>query len=138
MAKQKNTLPQFVPMLHGTMDSPAWLALTPYAKALYPFLKRRAGYGGSNNGSVTCSVREAAAYLGAHRDTATKALRELQQKGFVVAVRIGCLGVNGEGKATTWRLTEIGTPANSRPTKEFLQWSEGNDFPVAEGKRRAA
>lgn len=138
MGKQKDKLPQFTPLLHQTTDCEAWLALTAYAKALYPFLKRRAGYGGKSNGAVTCSVREAAAYLGTHKDTATKALQELQRKGFIVAVRIGCLGVNGEGKATTWRLTELGTPANPRPTKEFLAWSPDSEFPVAEGRRRAA
>lgn len=139
MGKRKgDKLPQFTPILHGTMDCEAWLALTPYSKALYPFLKRRAGYSGNSNGSVSCSVREAAAYLGTHRDTAAKALQDLQRKGFLVAVRIGRLGVNGEGKATTWRLTEMGTPADPRPTKEFLCWSTGNDFPVAEAKRHAA
>lgn len=139
MAKRKgDKLPQFTPMLHQTMDCEAWLALTPYSKALYPFMKRRAGYSGNSNGAVSCSVREAATYLGASVATAARALRELQRKGFIVAVRIGRLGVSGEGKATTWRLTEMGTPANPRPTKEYLSWSPGNDFPIAEVKRRAA
>lgn len=138
MAKRKDKLPQFVPLLHKSMDTPAWLALTPYAKALYPLLKRRAGYGGKNNGSVTCSVREAADYLNVSVATGSRALKELQRKGFLVAVRVGCLGVAGEGKATTWWLTELGSPGNPRPTDDYLSWSEGNDFPVAEGKRRAA
>lgn len=139
MAKRKiDRLPQFVPLLHQTMDCAAWGALTPFAKALYPFVRRRVNFGGENNGSISCSVREAAAYLGVHRNTAARALKELQAKGFIVAVVIGRLGVSGEGKATTWRLTEMGTPANRTPTKEYLHWSEGNDFAVAEVKRRAA
>lgn len=101
MAKRKvGSLPQFVPMLHQTMDCEAWLALSPTAKALYPFIKRRAGHQGRSNGEVICSVREAAAYLGVHKDTAARALQDLQRKGFLVAVRVGCLGINGEGKST--------------------------------------
>jgi hypothetical protein len=126
--------PPFVPLLHQTMDTPGWLALSPWAKALYPFLKRRAGYNGNRNGSFSCSVREAAEYLKCHRDTAAEALADLQRKGLSVAVHIGCLGVSGEGKATTWRLTELGTPSVSRPTKEFAAWHPGADHPVAKGK----
>ncbi|WP_306753861.1 helix-turn-helix domain-containing protein [Paracoccus actinidiae] len=140
MAKRKKvgTLPQFVPMLHQTMDCEAWQALTPPAKALYPFIKRRAGHHGASNGAVICSVREAAGYLGVHKDTAARALQDLQRKGFIVAVHVGCLGINGEGKATTWRLTEMGAFGEHRPSKEFERWSPGNDYPVAEGKRHAA
>ncbi|WP_277019457.1 hypothetical protein [Paracoccus hibiscisoli] len=139
MAKKKpEKLSQFVPLLHQTMDCAAWWALTPFAKALYPYVRRRVSFGGENNGKISCSVREAAAYLGTSIATAAKALRELQAKGFIVAVTIGRLGVSGEGKATTWRLTEMGTPANRMPTKEYLSWSAGNDYPVAEVKRRAA
>lgn len=130
--------PSFVMLLHQTMDCKAWGALTPYAKALYPYVRRRVSYGGENNGAISCSVREAAAYLGTSIATAAKALRELQAKGFIVAVTVGRLGVSGEGKATTWRLTEMGTPANRTPTKDYEKWSDGNDFPVAESKRRAA
>lgn len=139
MAKRKiDKLPQFVPLLHQTMDCQAWAALTPFAKALYPYVRRRVSFGGENNGAISCSVREAAAYLGTSIGTAAKALKELQAKGFIVAVVIGRLGVSGEGKATTWRLTEMGTPANRMPTKEYLNWSEGSDYPVAEVRRRAA
>lgn len=132
---KKGSLTQFTPMLHQTMDCAAWIALSHSAKALYPFIKRRAGYSGNNNGSALCSVREAAAYLGMHKDTATKALQDLQRKGFIVAVSVGCLGVTGEGKATTWRITELGTPTNTLPSKDYTKWSEGNNFPVAEGRR---
>ena len=51
------------------------------------------------------------------------------------AKTVGCLGVTGEGKATTWRVTELGTPTNHLPSKDYTNWSEGNDFQVAEGKR---
>jgi DNA-binding transcriptional MocR family regulator len=121
-------------MLHQTMDSPAWLALSPWAKALYPLLKRRAGYGGNSNGRVHLSVREAATYLNAHRNTAAKAFHELQARGFIVPRRIGTLGTTGAGVSTAWRLTELGTSENPRPTKEYLRWQPGADFIVQKGK----
>jgi hypothetical protein len=32
---------QFVPLLHATLDSPAWKAMSPGARILYLALKRR-------------------------------------------------------------------------------------------------
>lgn len=125
---------QFVPLLHSTMDTPAWRALTPYAMALYPYLKRLAGHSGGRNGTVACAVREAADYLGVSKTAAGDALHDLQAKGFLVVSTIGTLGVSGHGKASTFRLTEIGTPVEPRPTKEFLEWKPGSDFPVKKGR----
>lgn len=140
--KSKQPREQFVMLLHQTTDCPAWLALSVYAKALYPVLRRRAGYAGISNGTMSCSVREAADYLGVSNATATRAFWELQRKGFIVAMQVGRLGVTGEGKATTWRLTELGWSGDPRPSKEFLKWTPGNDFPVAKGvanrRRKAA
>lgn len=66
-----------------------------------------------------------------------RAFRELQAHGFIVATQIGHLGVEGQGKATTWRLTEIAAPG-IKPTKEFLAWKPGCSFPVAAGNKPAA
>lgn len=135
--RRREKLPQFVPMLHRTMDSPAWLALSHYAKALYPALKRRASAGGSKNGNFSMSVREAAEYIGCDKNTASKALDDLQAKGFLVPRKIGSIGANGMGNATIWRMTELGTPDSHSPSAEFLVWTPGNDFPVKKGKRPA-
>lgn len=126
---------RFVPMDEAMMDTPAWIALSVHAKALYPGIKRRAGVLGAKNGEFSYSVREAAAYLKCDKNTAAKALAELQSKGFIVAVVIGHLGMTGVGKATIWRLTEWALPGRSGPTNDFQKWSDGNDFPVAKGKR---
>lgn len=133
--KRREKLPQFVPMLHRTMDCPAWLTLSPAAKALYPALKRRAGAGGIKNGRLSMSVREAADYLGVGKNTAQKVLHELQAHGFAFPRVIGALGSSGEGRATEWRLTEMGTPESHMPTAEFLNWTPGNDYPIQKGNR---
>ena len=131
-AKDKFHLPQFVALIHNTMDTLAWLSLSPAAKAVYPLLKRQAG--AHRNGQFFLSVRDAADYLGVNKDTASKALWELQTRGFLVPTQIGSLGISGEGRATSWRLTELGTAAEPRPSKEYLQWQPGSDFLVQKGK----
>src|SRR5262249_43330178 len=47
----------------------------------------------------------------------------------IVLVRLGCLGVDGEGKSPLWRLTELGTTSTTSadglpeaPTRDFLKW----------------
>jgi hypothetical protein len=117
----------FVPVLHDMLDCPAWRSLPPVARLLYIAVKRRTWL--ENNGRVFLSVRDAAEECGAHRNTIMLAFRDLQARGFLVAMEIGHLGVEGQGKATTWRLTELGY-IGGRPTKEYLTWSTANEFPV--------
>ena len=133
----KAKMPAFTPMIHNTMDTAAYQSLSPVAECLYLRLKRRAGYNGDRNGRLFYSVREAADDLGCHQDTVRTAFYLLQARGFIVPTQIGALGVAGEGKATTWRLTELGTPQNARPSKEYVNWTSGNDFPVKRGKSPA-
>lgn len=124
----------FFPMHHATMDCAAWQALGLPARCLYLELRKVAGIDASRNGNVFLSVRDAAARLNCTRDYASKAFYDLQAKGFVRALQIGRLGVEGEGRATQWLLTEIGTGANPKPEKSFLQWEPGKDFPVVKGR----
>ena len=39
----------------------------------------------------------------------------------------GYLGVDGQGRAPSWRLTEIGYMKDA-PTRDFMQWVDGNFF----------
>ncbi len=136
--KKNEKLPGFTPLIHYTMQTPAWKALSVYAKALYPELKRRAGIHGAKNGAFFMAVREVAEYLGCDKNTASKALHDLQRKGFLVPVQIGHLGIEGVGKATIWRLTELGVVGKSQPpTKEYMRWNPAAEFPVQMGKRPA-
>lgn len=132
--KKNERLSSFVPMLFRTMDSAAWRALTVYAKALYPELKKRGGAHGYKNGLFSMSVREAAEYLGTGKNRAQATFHELQAHGFLVPQQIGTLGSNGEGRATVWRITEVPTPDHKPATSDFLQWQPGRDLPVKKGK----
>jgi hypothetical protein len=111
----------FVPMLIDTMTSPAWKAMSPYARVVYCALKSRYGHKIRNNGRIYLSTRDGAEEMGFNDKTIARSLRELQHYGFIVMTEPGCLGVNGRGKAPHWRLTELGYMTDP-PTKDFLKW----------------
>jgi DNA-binding transcriptional MocR family regulator len=57
------------------------------ARAAYVELCRR--YDGANNGRIAMSARDLAARLKCSKDTAARALRELEDAGFITTVKIG-------------------------------------------------
>lgn len=117
-------------MLRRTMEYPAWRALSPTAQALYPWLKFEwHGPDHNNNGRIRLSVRQAAARLGIRPDTAARAFRDLQAKGFIVQTERPCLGTTGEAKSPAFELTELALP-HGRPEgrKLFADWHEGAAF----------
>ena len=127
-----------------TMERPAWRALSPTAQALYPWFKMEwKGPRANNNGRIRLSVRQAAKCIGVSRDTAAKAIHELQKKGWIVVYRQGALGVEGEARGHEYELTEIALPPTlvrkadykagmePRPRDLYVHWREGKDYPVA-------
>ena len=133
--KDKNRLPPFVPLLIGTLDSPAWKALSHGAKALYIALRRRYSVRLHNNGRIYLSQRMAAQELGSHHNEIARWYRELQHYGFIVKTAPAYLGVEGKGKAPRWRLTELGCMGNI-PTRDFKDW-DGTPFKDQKTKSRA-
>jgi len=115
---------QFFPMFHETLGSPAYKQLSFGARALLTALRKRCV---KNNGHVYLSLREAGKELG-HKDRSDIAnwYRELQHYGFIVQTEAASLGVDGKGKATHWRLTELtmrkGNNELLPATKDFLRW----------------
>ena len=112
----------FVPMLVDTMASPAWRAMSPYARVVYIALRSRYGHKIRNNGRIYLSARDGAEETGFDAKTVARCLRELRHYGFIVATKAHCLGVEGKGTATHWRLTELGY-MHEPPTKDFLKWN---------------
>ena len=111
----------FIPMLISTRKSPAWRAMSPYAREIYLTLKSRYSFDARNNGRIYVSTRDAAEDTGFDKKTVARALHELQHYGFIVMREAGCLGVEGRGKAPHWRLTELGY-MREPPTRDFLNW----------------
>ena len=106
----KGRLPPFVPVLKDTMKTPAWKALSHGARSLYVVLKGR--YSNSPN--------------------VMRWFRELQHYGFIVMVSAAHHGVNGQGKAPHWRLTEEWYLGKA-PTRDFLSW---DGIPFTEKRER--
>jgi len=124
--KDKGRLTQFVPLLHSTLDSPAWRAMSHGARSLYVALKRRVP---RDRNRAFLSYRDAQPELKASPRKIREWFKELEHYGFIVLLQGGCLGVDGEGMAPHWRLTEKGATSKASaegvfepPTNEFLRW----------------
>src|SRR4051794_6203222 len=78
-----------VRLYHWLLESDAWKALDANARAIYIEMSRRYKGPGSNNGSISYSVREAAEALNIGKSTAARAFVRLQQLGFIVGTLKG-------------------------------------------------
>ena len=130
-------------MIRQNMEYPAWGALSPYAQALYPWIKLEwKGPNNNNNGRIQMSVRQASKLLGCTPKTAAKALLDLQRKGWIVVKEVAALGLVGSARAHKYELTEIAMPkglgeiskakGNPIPRKLFREWKPDCEFPTAD------
>jgi hypothetical protein len=129
--ERRERLPPFVPLLKSTLASPAWRAMSHGARSLYVALKAFYNQNSHNNGKLFLSMRDAAETIGSGTEEIVRWYRELQHYGFIVQVSGSCLGVDGEGFAPHWRLTELGYMKDP-PTLNFMRW-DGEKF---KGRRR--
>jgi len=121
---------KFAPVPLSLVDNDAYRALGSAAQALLIwFLLEWKGTNFNNNGKIIMSVRQAAERINVTRDTAAKAIRDLQAKGFIVVRKGGSLGIEGHGKCPEYEITSIATPA-APASQLYREWSEGNDFVV--------
>ena len=105
------------------MGTPAWQSLNGNERAIYIEMALRYAGIGSNNGRLHYSVREAAESLHISKATASRALRVLQERGFIVAMVKGAFSVKIK-LATTWRLTEFPCDVENKPaTRDFTKWT---------------
>jgi hypothetical protein len=124
---RKGKLPPFVPVIRTTMASPAWKATSFGARCLYIVLRSYLRVDSLNNGKVFRSYREAGKDLGGGSKTSiARWFRELEHYGFIVMTQRPCLGLDGDGSAAHWRLTEcpsFGAKGNHiAPTRDFDRW----------------
>lgn len=126
---------------HYILKSEAWRSLSPFSRCLYIELKLR--YNGYNNGDIAMSQREAEAAIGCSNKPAQRALRDLQERGFIRIAQKGSFdwktADTGESKSTRWILTEhpidYPQPSVMPGTKEFMRWtpaernSRGDEVP---------
>jgi hypothetical protein len=116
----------YVAVLKDTLDSPAWRAMSMGARCLYIELKRPYNRDLGNNGRLFLPVRKAVIQSGTSRQQIGRWFRELQHYGFIVMTTKHQLGVEGEGRAARWKLTEV-SYMKEEPTREFMKW-DGKKF----------
>jgi hypothetical protein len=120
---------RFVQLFVFLLNSPAYLSLSCQARAVYIEISRL--YDGSNNGRLGMSVRVLAKRCRIAPGTATKALAELQDRGFIECVKKGSFSHKG-GPASEWRMTWWGcNVTGALPTKAFTNWGKENQKPVS-------
>ncbi|GGE05560.1 hypothetical protein GCM10011529_09930 [Polymorphobacter glacialis] len=113
-------IPRYVMLHHWLLNSPAYGALRPIARALLVELARR--YNGHNNGEIGLGEREATLQLAiSDRRAARRAFGELEVAGFIVKTRAGAFNVKtADGRrASEWRLTWLPT-RETQATKDFM------------------
>lgn len=120
---RSRTGPPFIQLFRYMQDSPAWLALSPVARASWLEVARL--YNGTNNGRLALSVADLAARLGKSDATAWRALKELVAAGFIEVVRQGYWKPVAELRvATEYRLTCYRCDVTGDvPSKAFLRKS---------------
>jgi hypothetical protein len=110
-------------LYHGIVDTAAWLHIARSgAIGLLTYIWRR--YNGRNNGRITFSQREAERIFRCSPKRAIRWFSELQEAGFIVAVRRGAFSQKTgvfAARATTWRLTMEPYDGNA-PTRDYLHF----------------
>src|SRR4051794_13495438 len=92
--------PPFVQLHKYMLLSPAWLALSCIAKAAYVQLASR--YNGTNNGTLGLSVRVLATELQISRNSASRALIELDDAGFIECTLLASFTLSKDRKASEY------------------------------------
>jgi hypothetical protein len=113
------TGPRFAQLPHYMIDCPAWRSLSFAAVAGYIQLARL--YNGANNGLLGMAVRTLANGLGCGKSTASRALEELEGKGFIGVQKVG---LYGRRDASEYYLTLYRNDVTSEiPSKAFMRWT---------------
>lgn len=113
--------PPFVQLRKFMLESPAWLSLSCAARSAYVEVERI--YNGTNNGTIGVGVRFLAERLRCSNDTASRALRELDDARFIETVKLGGF-TRRNRKASEYRLTIHRCDLTGHmPSKAFMQWS---------------
>lgn len=108
----------------GVYGSAAWKSLSCEARcALIEVWQRHDGF---NNGRIGCSHREIRGALRIGSRKVTQALKELQERGFLIIRTKGAFDFKvgaGEGRSTEWEITT--EPCDDQPAKRlYKNWSE--------------
>jgi DNA-binding transcriptional regulator YhcF (GntR family) len=125
-----------VRLYHWMTDSDAWHDLNGLERAIYCEIAKRYAGPGTNNGRIPYSVREAATEFKVSPATASRALRSLENHGFIVPVTKGAFSLK-KRHATEWRLTEHSCDmTDAIASKDFMRWQPPADGQQPKAPRR--
>ncbi|MFT3986308.1 hypothetical protein [Aestuariivirga sp.] len=115
-----NTLSSFIAIERYLLKSAAWRSLPMTARAAY--IEMACLYDGGNNGLLIASARVMGERLGVNKATASRAIAELIERGFLALARQGGFNIKdrhaAEYRLTAYRCDKSGALAS----KEFLKW----------------
>lgn len=118
-------------MVHWyVLDSKGWHDLSLIARCAYVELARK--YDGANNGMIAMSARDLGKRLKRDHSTAAKALRELEDAGFIVTTKIGRFARKNR-QASEYRLNAFISDIDSDPPARNwnnTRWNSGTDTTV--------
>jgi hypothetical protein len=127
--KGRSTTERFLALPHFMLQSSAWLSLSPVARCV--FIELAARYKGSNNGYLALSVRDAAQRVGCSKDSAARALADLNAKGFIEVCARGHFDRKSP-HASEYRLTLYSCDhTGQRASKAFMSWRSDHAKSVA-------
>lgn len=113
---------RYVAIFQSMMETLAWQELSCAERCVYMEIKRRYGGPGTNNGRISCSVRELSDRLGIGKTTASRALARLQELGFVRQTKKGAFSVKCR-MASEWEITEEQNDMTRVPaTRAYQRW----------------
>jgi hypothetical protein len=122
---RSHTKERFALMPVSVMRSAAYQQASLPARAI--LFELAALYVGSNNGRLGLSVRQAATVLNCAKDTASRAFRELSDKGLIEAAYIGNFKAKVSPLASEWRLSwRRCDRSGALPSRAFLNWNPHN------------
>jgi transposase len=120
MKKKHAKAERYVRLTHRMMQTKAWKNLDSNARAAYVELATI--YNGANNGRIGFSARQAARAIDVSKATAARAMIQLQERGFIVAMTKGRF--DRQRHATEWRLTEFRCDLTGQPaSRDFEAWT---------------
>jgi hypothetical protein len=116
--KGRRITERFIALPHYMTGCPAFLTLSPDAKALLIDVWRR--HNGTNNGEISYSVREAEG-IGLSKSRTARAFGDLMERGFLKVRRASSFTVKTKA-ARTWEITSERC-GDTPPTKDFMRWN---------------
>jgi hypothetical protein len=99
---------------------PAWRTLSTFARCL--LVEMQAQYRPKEPNQFELSDRIASRLIGCARNTARKALEELEDRGWITVVRVGKIKGPKMARASVYALTWYPISAGEPALKSFLNW----------------